>query len=373
MNVLETIRGLWRMWWPQPAPPPLPLPPPLPEPVAAPVATPKKFTPEQRAAAQARRTLRAQRDAVADMADDILTRLQQLPRRRQLEGRASQERTLSQLLGCDFHLVNSVDDDAPAEPGEMVLNEDAAELAHAIWPIDIGVVVRHEGYFYFRRVVTAQPREMRGLARAFTKQMLMMSGGEVRDDGTWWAENVPIGLVNGAWRDLSAGMQIDFRETRGGSLIGTRVTSQLLRQQLANVGRLTNSLALTERYLWHVALGFPDWPDGPRILMPTSPAGCLSFYKDRELDPTCSRRAALRHWVREHYRDIGDAGLGLAFVREHLRGCTEFIWHGLAAELLVSAYDLERNELFKQQAEGWRAARKHNAVRVKLKKHQGVA
>jgi hypothetical protein len=105
------------------------------------------------------------------------------------------------------------------------------------------------------------------------------------------------------------------------------------------------------------------------MLLPTSPRGCLSFFQDREIDPGRSRRAALRHWVRQHYRDVSDSGL--AFVREHLRGNTEFGWRGLAAEILVSAFDLEKNELFREQADAWRAARKHNAVRVRLKKRSG--
>jgi hypothetical protein len=66
--------------------------------------------------------------------------------------------------------------------------------------------------------------------------------------------------------------------------------------------------------------------------------------------------------VSQHYRQSGD--FGLAFVREHLRGACHFQWSDLFGEILVSGFDLEKNELFRQQASEWRAKRKHNTVHV---------
>lgn len=79
-----------------------------------------------------------------------------------------------------------------------------------------------------------------------------------------------------------------------------------------------------------------------------------------------TRRAALRHWVREHYRETKVTGL--AFVCNHLRGKTIFQWRSLACEIFVSAFDLEKSEFFKKQAADWRANRKHNSVKFRLKK-----
>jgi hypothetical protein len=55
-------------------------------------------------------------------------------------------------------------------------------------------------------------------------------------------------------------------------------------------------------------------------------------------------------------------------VRDHLRGHTQFGWHGYDCELMVSQYDLDKNELFREEAEQWRAQRKHNKFKVRLRK-----
>jgi len=122
------------------------------------------------------------------------------------------------------------------------------------------------------------------------------------------------------------------------------------------------SAALTSRYNWHVALGRED---GFRICLPTSPRGCLSLFKTRDRKAGAARRASLRHWVQHHWRSVSE--IDLAYVRDHLRGATIFNWRGFNCEILVSAFDLEKNEFFKNQAAEWRSARKHNRVRVRIK------
>ena len=124
------------------------------------------------------------------------------------------------------------------------------------------------------------------------------------------------------------------------------------------------SVAFSARYEWHVAFG--TIPKGPRVLLPTNPAGCLQLFKNRDKTQGKKRRSALRHWVEQHYRDFAE--VGIAFVCHHLRGHTQFMWSGFNCELFVSAYDLEKNEAFKQQAHEWRAQRKHNRVRVHIKR-----
>ena len=78
------------------------------------------------------------------------------------------------------------------------------------------------------------------------------------------------------------------------------------------------------------------------------------------------RRSALRHWVTNHYMEHEEAGS--VYVRDHLRGNTNFRWANFPCEIMVSAYDLEKNEFFRLQAEEWRAVRKHNRVKVRIKK-----
>lgn len=324
--------------------------------------TPKpRIDPAVRKRASERRIRNAERDKISGYVDDMLTRFQELWRRRSDIGAATSELAMTRLLGCDFHIMHP-DIDKIGGESDIVLDGDADDLADAVWPLDIGMIVRKEHGYFINRLVTTNPAEVRGRVRMILPRMAMMHGGHFDDDGSWWAQSIPVGLSADQWIVLDAGMQ-----TRdGGSYIATRSTNAQLRDEINTTSRISTGLALTKRYSWHVALGLPEWPDGPRVLLATSPNGCLSFFKDREIGEGRSRRAALRHWVRQHYRDLDQSGA--AFVREHLRGHTEFGWRGLAAEILVSAYDLERNELFRQQADSWRAARKHNVVKFRMKR-----
>jgi hypothetical protein len=98
-----------------------------------------------------------------------------------------------------------------------------------------------------------------------------------------------------------------------------------------------------------------------------------------------------RHWWAGHMRAVGGtshlqldpidplmlappkavrrslAPIRRRIIREHLRGQRLFTWNGLNCELMVSETDMEKNEFFKNQTAGWRAMRKHNRVRVRLK------
>lgn len=79
-----------------------------------------------------------------------------------------------------------------------------------------------------------------------------------------------------------------------------------------------------------------------------------SAFCDRDAGPS-GRRAALRNWVREHYRrsrvkdDDEDEAAKLVFVRQHLRGKVPFRWHGLDCNVLVAPFDIRRNALLAER------------------------
>ena len=91
------------------------------------------------------------------------------------------------------------------------------------------------------------------------------------------------------------------------------------------------------------------------------------MFRSRELPAGRSRRAALRHGVNEHYRERSGDASSMDYVCEHLRGETRFVWNGWPCELMVSEFDMEKNEYFRARAAQWRSERKHNRVRVRLK------
>lgn len=92
------------------------------------------------------------------------------------------------------------------------------------------------------------------------------------------------------------------------------------------------------RYDWHAILALRE--GAPSIAIPCEPAVARKLFCERDVPLGASRRAALRHWVSEHYRARRDAPP--SHVREHLRGVSDFDWRGMVCHLEPSAYDRER-------------------------------
>lgn len=329
--------------------------------------------PERIARRRALRTKAAARRAIADEVDALLTRMSSLTLDSFDSGsekRAYIDDLASELLGCDFYFIAPEHDEAALglEHDLMFVaphEENAADLLEMFWPIDTAFTIRKsdKGCYSLQRVRTVAASEVRGRVRMVVPKMLRVVQGELYDDDSWWLESLYVGWVGGRWQPLPQNERV-IRTTTGGTLVASQPTDSGMREEVAANITMGFSAELTRRYEWFVALG--DESRGPRLLLPTSPVGCRELFRDRERGAGRSRRAALRHWVVRHYRDRGEAGL--SFVRQHLRGATSFLWRALAGEVLVSAYDLERDEFFRQEAEKWRARRQHNTFRVRLKR-----
>jgi len=147
--------------------------------------------------------------------------------------------------------------------------------------------------------------------------------------------NLPYGRFPDGWRAialLASGANLEWTESR------TDQINNLIEETLAQSNFSRNH--------WHAALNRPG-NRFPRIVIPTSPTGCLDLFRSRDLAPGERRRSALRHWVNEHYRERSTDPRKLAYVREHLRGNQLFKWNGLDCELMVSAADIDKNEMFR--------------------------
>lgn len=105
----------------------------------------------------------------------------------------------------------------------------------------------------------------------------------------------------------------------------------------------------TRDLLWRVVFKSPC---GFSLSLSTDVAGAMAAFRNREPNIVTGRREALRHWVRQHHRIIrshADDEAQSVIVREHLRGRTPFRWMGMDCELVVSPFDVRRNERLREE------------------------
>jgi len=103
---------------------------------------------------------------------------------------------------------------------------------------------------------------------------------------------------------------------------------------------LALSVAFSSFYDWKIVLGFHEAL--PKISLVTDPIGSREIFKLRDIPAGMSRRAALKHWVREHYRkSVRDPDEETKIIA-HLRGAEEFVWNGMYCRIQPSQHDLNK-------------------------------
>lgn len=327
-----------------------------------------------------RRRVEPLRREIAEIVDNFLTAI--VERRYETGQSAKTQRDapwtqgLPHLLNCDFHFVHEFDHGTALERSEDgYLIEYPNEMVRTFWPIDFAVATwKPDGdprgnqapAFFLARVASVSAKEVRGRVKIVPQHIVHVSTAYLYLDQPVYAESTLVGLVNNKWQVIeNETSRSRMAGNIGADTISTmRSYSKQYRNEIDTVICVQFAARLTHRYEWHVAFGEPD---GTRLVVPTSPRACLALFRDRELREGENRRAALRHWVSEHWREKAADPNEIAYVCQHLRGNRHFVWKGFPCELLVSEYDLERNEFFRSQAAEWRAMRKHNRVRVRLK------
>jgi hypothetical protein len=98
------------------------------------------------------------------------------------------------------------------------------------------------------------------------------------------------------------------------------------------------SVGLRWLYNWRVELGLQGVES--TIALQTDAIGAREAFRLRDVPKGSGRRAALRHWVREHWRQRRESDPSL--VRSHLRGAERFTWAGLDCRIVPSSVDALR-------------------------------
>lgn len=192
----------------------------------------------------------------------------------------------------------------------------------------------------FSRFRTIKAREARGVAKLFSPVMAERCLAVVYGNGRKLAARSVFSLIGGKWVDARGAVMDwsgNYGESGGFEHINAYEDWELEEQQRSPL--FATWVALRQRYDWSVLLGY----DGTaRVRFFTDPIGLREVFKLRDLPPGRERRAALKHWVRSHWRRQRKDDEAQAWVRRHIRGADSFAWEGLRCAIAPAAYDLEQ-------------------------------
>jgi hypothetical protein len=177
--------------------------------------------------------------------------------------------------------------------------------------------------FCLSRHRAVSPADVRGKVSRLTRYLVETKSAWLDGEGQGMGTTQIFGSNNGLdWRMTAAGYEHNADEG-----LHTR------RVQIAH------GMAFTREFFWTVRLG---WVGHPNILIPTDPVGARAVFRLRDIPEGKQRRAALKHWVSEHWRQTREDESEEVFVREHLRGKERFVWNGLVCEIRPSVTDRKR-------------------------------
>lgn len=225
--------------------------------------------------------------------------------------------------------------------GDFILfQEDATDVP--VWPVDCAWAHPTrpglgwpEGSWAFTRARTLDPARWRGRLAITMPRMIEAQFAVASPSGWSVTAATALGMTKKGFvecrRNIIGGHTIQAHgygmspAAYGGSFQAFGLSEEW--EHLQFIG----GFALRRRYHWSVLLGEGD---GPRARFITDLTGVRETFRLRDIEAGRARRAALRHWVREHWRrSRSPSKSDRTWVREHLRGATKFSWNGLQCEI----------------------------------------
>lgn len=208
-----------------------------------------------------------------------------------------------------------------------------------IWPLDVSFCSWQETPvpgMNFQRFRTIKPKEARGLVKLVSPVMAEQLSALVLNDGERLAARGFMSLVGGNWIDARGTIQ-QWRYGGGFEQHNKYDDTEIEQNRLLPM--LATWVALRQRYDWSILLGYEGIA---RVRFFTDPIGLRAVFKLRDLPPGKERRAALKHWVRQHWRRQRDDEEARSWVRRHIRGAESFTWDGLRCAIRPAEFDLEQ-------------------------------
>lgn len=152
----------------------------------------------------------------------------------------------------------------------------------------------------------------------------------IRGDGRKVVSVEYFSLIGGEWSAITKRRNPDPRAKKDFDRMWGRFVQ-------AAVG-----LAATRMTDWRVNVGREN---GASVSVATDPTGLRELFKSRDYADGLSRRTALQHWVKAHWRKRRSDESDLTFVRGHLRGARQFVWNGLKCSVFPPPDEVKRSDV----------------------------
>jgi hypothetical protein len=243
-----------------------------------------------------------------------------------------------------FEILGGYDDD---DHEAFLLVSDPSD--QPVWPVSVTTAIHLRGdeatelgfpagTWMFNKFETLDKAKWRGRLQRASPRMFEHSVLWAQPDGKQSSEVTPLAIFGSRIVTASPANNLGRR-----SDVGDPVPA-FFGHKWDDEGRLwgakiVGGLMLRRRYMWSVLLGDGT---GPRARFITDVVGVRQIFRLRDIPPGRLRRAALLHWVSEHWRKRRNLSSNdRTWVREHLRGSWSYAWNGLRCQIEPSVEDLE--------------------------------
>lgn len=212
------------------------------------------------------------------------------------------------------------------DDSRFVLVDDGSEPA--VWPINHGIIFPEiDGFTRLAFAKTIDPSSVRGRVKLFGKHMVWAASIDVdRNNKVASFGSGYFTRMNKRWTD-AIGQSVampHFGVFSQGLVLGPSVL----------IGHV-----LRQRYEWSAIFHFPT---GLRLRFGCSAEAALELFKDRAIGDDETRRRAILHWVRKHWRKNKFSQAAAASeIRRHLRGTTLINWRGLDVTIVPAMHEIE--------------------------------
>jgi hypothetical protein len=177
----------------------------------------------------------------------------------------------------------------------------------------------------FRRVPLA---DVRGFFTPKAATIFECANAFINPDGSYWTSITFAELHSNGWRFQKAPARLNTSPTHDFGLAPDyKEESAFHDTELAETLDVMIGSHVTWCSFWHVEFAMPN---GLSLLLPVNTALIPLLFRLRELEPHKSRRAALLHLVRSHWRGLSELQAEWEVqVAGYLRGKTSFDWFGI--------------------------------------------